>query len=258
MPQSRQNGNARRVHSATQKPTAQKQIDPSAPVRINKYLADRGISTRREADNLIASGKIMINGKRAVLGDKVSKTDNVDIVGMAKKTYTYYAYYKPRGVITHSPQKGETDIAASVQLKGVAPLGRLDKDSEGLMILTDDGRITDRLLNPKYTHEKEYTVKVRVPVKDFQLNAINKGMQLEGMKTKPAKTKRLGEKSFAITLIEGQKHEIRRICDALTLPIDSLKRVRIMNVQLGKLAPNEYRKIEGIELKDFLSSLALK
>jgi len=226
-------------------------------VRINKYLADESISTRREADKIISAGKVKINGRTAVLGDKVKPTDKVEVIKKIKNNFTYYAYNKPRGIITHGAQKGEKDIISSIPLKGVFPIGRLDKDSEGLIILTNDGRITDRLLNPKYEHEKEYVVKTRTPISERKLAIMERGMDLEGIKTKPCKTKFLGEKSFSIILSEGQKHQIRRMCDALTLPIDSLKRVRIMNIEIGKLAPNEYRKIEGKELEDFLKSLNL-
>lgn len=226
-------------------------------IRINKYLASQGISTRRDADKLIEAGKVRLNGRRAILGDKVKEGDKVEVSKKLNHDFVYYAYHKPRGIITHSPQEGEKDITSSIPLKGIFPIGRLDKDSEGLIILTNDGRITDRLLNPKYDHEKEYTVKTRVPVKEFQLKAMEKGMELEGIETRPCKTKLLGEKAFAITISEGQKHQIRRMCDALSLPIESLKRVRVMNIQLGKLTPNDYREIKGDELKKFLTSLSL-
>ncbi len=226
-------------------------------IRINKYLATQGVSTRRDADKLIEAGKVLINGRRAILGDKVNEGDKVEITKKIKNNFVYYAYNKPRGVITHSPQRGEKDILTSVGLEGVFPVGRLDKDSEGLIILTNDGRITDRLLNPKYDHEKEYMVKTRVPVKENHLSTMEKGMELEGITTAPCKTRFVDERTFYITLSEGQKHQIRRMCDALTLPIDSLKRVRVMNVRLGKLEENAYRKIEGDELKEFLNSLGL-
>ncbi|MFA5652053.1 MAG: pseudouridine synthase [Candidatus Paceibacterota bacterium] len=226
-------------------------------IRINKYLATQGVSTRKNADKLILAGKVLINGRKAVVGDKVREGDKVEISKKIKNDFIYFAYNKPRGVITHSPQKGEKDIVSSIDIKGVFPIGRLDKDSEGLIILTNDGRITDRLLNPIYDHDKEYVVKTRVPVKPFQLKAMEKGMDLEGIQTKPCKTKLLNEFSFSITISEGQKHQIRRMCDALTLPIESLKRVRIMNIRLGNLNSNEYRKIEDVELKDFLKSLSL-
>jgi len=226
-------------------------------IRINKYLATQGVSTRRDADKMIEAGKVVINGRKAILGDKVKEGDKVEITKKFAHNFVYYAYNKPRGVITHSPQNGEKDIITSVGLKGVFPIGRLDKDSEGLILLTNDGRITDRLLNPKYDHDKEYIVNTRVPIKEYQLNAMEKGMELEGITTAPCKTKYIDEKTFSITLSEGQKHQIRRMCDALTLPIESLKRVRIMNIKLEKLKPNMYRKIEGEELKEFLKSLSL-
>jgi len=229
----------------------------SKGIRINKYLAMQGVATRREADKIISSGKITINGRKAVLGDKVNEGDKVEIIKKIKNNFVYYAYYKPRGVITHSPQRGEKDIASSINLKSVFPIGRLDKDSEGLIILTNDGRITDRLLNPKNEHDKEYIVTTRVPYEDYKLKTMEKGMDLEGISTAPCKTKSIDEKNFSITLSEGQKHQIRRMCDALTLPIDSLKRVRVMNIKLGQLKSNMYRKIEGEELKEFLKSLSL-
>ena len=231
--------------------------EKSNGIRINKYLAMQGVSTRRDADKIISAGKVTINGRKAVLGDKVNDGDKVEITKKIKNDFVYYAYYKPRGVITHSPQRGEKDIVSSINLKNIFPIGRLDKDSEGLIILSNDGRITDRLLNPKYDHDKEYIVTTRVSYEDYKLKTMEKGMDLEGISTAPCKTKRIDEKSFSITLSEGQKHQIRRMCDALTLPIDSLKRVRVMNIKLGQLKSNMYRKIEGEELKEFLKSLSL-
>jgi 23S rRNA pseudouridine2604 synthase len=231
--------------------------EKSEGIRINKYLAMQGVSTRRDADKIIAAGKVTINGRKAILGDKVKDGDKVEILKKIRNNFVYYAYNKSRGVITHSPQRDEKDIASSISLKGVFPIGRLDKDSEGLIILTNDGRITDRLLNPKYVHEKEYVVKTRVPIKDYQLNTMEKGMVLEGINTAPCKIKHIDENTFSITITEGQKHQIRRMCDALTLPIESLKRMRIMNIKLNNLKSNMYRKIEGEELKLFLKSLSL-
>lgn len=232
-------------------------MEENKEIRINKYLADKGIFTRREADKMIEAGKVFINDRKAILGDKVRETDKVEVRNKTKTNYSYYAYNKPRGIITHSPQKGEKDIASSIGLKGVFPIGRLDKDSEGLIILTNDGRITDRLLSPKYQHDKEYIVKTSKPVKQFQLSIMEGGMELEGINTKPCKTKLLNDDTFSITLTEGQKHQIRRMCDNLSMQIESLKRVRVMNINLNDLKTNMYRKIEGEELKKFLNSLSL-
>ncbi len=233
-------------------------MEEKKEIRINKYLADKGVCTRREADKIIESGKVFINDRKAVLGDKVRETDKVEVKNKTKTNYSYYAYNKPRGIITHSPQKGEKDISSSINLKGVFPVGRLDKNSEGLIILTNDGRITDRLLSSKYEHDKEYIVKTSKPIKQFQLSIMEGGMELEGIETKPCKTKLLDDNSFSITLTEGQKHQIRRMCDNLSIKIESLKRVRVMNIKLGDLKTNQYKKIESEELKDFLVSLSLE
>lgn len=228
----------------------------SKEIRINKYLADQGVSTRRNADKLIAAGKITINGRKAVLGDKVKEGDKVEIMHKIKTNFSYYAYNKPKGLITNKQTKNEKDIMSEVGLKGVYPIGRLDKDSEGLILLTDNGRITDKLLNPIYEHEKEYIVKTRTPIKEHQLRVMERGMNLEGdLKTKPCKTKYIDENTFSITLSEGKKHQIRRMCDAFSLPIQSLKRVRVMNIELGNMKPGQYRKIEGKELETLLKSL---
>src|SRR3989344_1458390 len=136
------------------------------PMRINKYLALKNYATRRGGDELVSKGLVFINGRKAMLGDKVSEADTVEVKlkGKAKK-FVYIAYNKPRGVITHSPQGDEHDIKEALKgapsLEKVFPVGRLDKDSHGLIILTDDARVTDRLLNPKFEHEKEYEVETR-------------------------------------------------------------------------------------------------
>lgn len=228
------------------------------PMRINKYLALRGLTTRRGADTLIQKKQVLINGKFAVLGSKVNEKDTVEVKNAPKKQdYIYLAYNKPKGVITHSPQLGEKDIKGSINLKNVFPLGRLDKDSTGLIILTNDGRITDKLLNPKYEHEKEYVVKVNEKLRDNFKEKIEAGLNIEGYQTKKCKVKVLGEKSFKITLTEGKKHQVRRMVVALFNTVADLKRTRIMNIELGDLASGKYRKIEGEELKKFLSLLGV-
>lgn len=227
-------------------------------MRINKYLADKGFATRRGADKLIEEGKVKINGKKAQIGQQVESTDIVEVNVRQEKKYKYFAYYKPRDIITHSPQnKGEREIKDIVKDKDIFPIGRLDKDSEGLMILTNDGRITDRLLNPKYYHEKEYEVRTRIPISDFALSIFKKGVDLGDFKTRPNKVKRIDEKTFLITITEGKKHQIRRMCDAVNVPIDNLKRIRFMNIKIGDLKENEKREIKGEELSKLLASIGL-
>lgn len=226
------------------------------PMRINKYLASKKYCTRREADALIEKGTVLINGKRAVVGDKVRESDVVQVL-FRKKKYRYYAYHKPRGVITHSPQGEEQDIAASTSLTGVFPVGRLDKDSYGLIILTDDGRLTDALLNPAHAHEKEYVVMCSTALpKNFKAK-MERGVDIGGYVTKHCTVEVLGEKKFSIVLTEGKKHQIRRMCGFFGLSAIDLKRTRIMNIRMGSLRPAEHREIRGAELQEFLASVGL-
>jgi 23S rRNA pseudouridine2604 synthase len=229
------------------------------PMRINKYLALKNYSTRRGADKLIEGGRVYINGRRAVLGDKVEKTDEVE-VKIKKgdlKEYQYFAYNKPMGLVTLATTKGEKDIVSSLELKDVFPVGRLDKASHGLIILTSDGRVTDRLLNPKHEHEKEYVVSTVQKLRSSFKEKMEAGVEIDDYVTKPSKVKILDDNKFSITLYEGKHHQIRRMCSALFAEVKDLKRTRIMNIKLDKLAPGSYRKIEGAELENFLKSLGL-
>jgi len=231
---------------------------PEYPMRINRYLAQKGFATRRGADDLVARRKVTINGKPAVLGSKVEKNDRVEVAGgKYVKHYKYFAYYKPVGIITSAPGEGERDIAQSVRIPGVFPIGRLDKDSEGLMILTDDGRITDRLLNPARVHEKEYQVQVKDELRSSFKRKMEAGVNIEGYETKPCRVTIVNDSTFRVTLTEGKRHQIRRMCAALFQEVKSLRRIRIGNIALGKLSPNGYRPIEGAELAAFLKDLGL-
>ena len=226
-------------------------------MRINKYLAHKNLCTRREADTLIIAGKVLINGRKAKLGDQVAEADKVDVRFRAK-AQRYFAYNKPRGIITHSPSRNERDIRQSTPLVGIFPVGRLDKDSHGLIILTDDGRITDKLLNPEYEHEKEYIVTVKEKLASNFKQRMEKGVHIEGYTTKPCIIKILGDKKFSITITEGKKHQIRRMVAALHNTVVELERVRILNIRLDGLAPGAWRPITGDELKTFLAQIGIK
>lgn len=227
-------------------------------MRINKYLAHEGIATRRGADELIARGKVLINGRVAKLGEKVQKGDKVELRGKASaKKLLYYAYNKPVGVITHSPQHEEKDVKQSVPLD-VFPVGRLDKDSSGLLILTNDGRVTDRLLNPDYNHDKEYRVRTAEPLRESFKKKMEAGVNIEGYLTKPCAVRKTGAKSFTITLTEGKKHQIRRMVAALYNSVVELERTRILNIRLDNLATGTWRLIAGEELATFLSRIGVK
>ncbi len=227
------------------------------PMRINKYLAVQKYCTRRAADLLISGSKVLINGKAAVLGDKVQEGDVVEVRFRPKK-YRYFAYYKPRGIITHSAQgDDEEEIADIMPVEGVFPVGRLDKDSYGLMILTDDGRITDALLNPKYKHEKEYKVRCTAPLPSHFKEKMEEGIDIGGYITKPCRVEVWAPNAFSITLTEGKKHQIRKMVGTFGLNPSELQRVRVMNIKIGNLAPGSYRAIKGTELDIFLRSLGM-
>lgn len=224
---------------------------PSYPMRINKYLALNKYSTRRGADELIEKHQVFINDRMAVLGDKVMEKDVVEVRFRGKqKPLVYFAYNKPKGLQTE-------EIKYDVALKDMFPIGRLDKDSHGLMILTNDGRVTDRLLSPKYDHEKEYVVSVKDKLRTSFKDKMEAGVKIEKETTLPCKVKVINENTFRIILTEGKKHQIRRMCVALFQEVRDLKRVRVMNINLGKLAVGAHRQIEGEELNVFLKSLGL-
>ncbi len=239
------------------------------PMRINRYLAQEGVATRREADELVARNKVFINGRAAKLGDKVNEGDRVELRGKnPPKKYLYFAYNKPVGVITHSPQTGEKDIRQSVAkeargtqdrgMRDVFPVGRLDKDSSGLIILTNDGRVTDRLLNPDREHDKEYRVRTAEPLRDGFKKAMEAGVNIEGYLTAPCTVRKTGPKSFVITLTEGKKHQIRRMVAALHNQVVGLERIRILNIGLDGLAAGEWRPLRGEELAVFLSAIGIR
>ncbi len=241
-------------------------------MRINKYLADNQYASRRKADELISAGKVFINGKKAVLGDTVDPADTVEVKLTGNETKpVYYAYYKPEGIVTHSPQGDEVDIKTAINqvLKSsekalnLFPIGRLDKDSHGLLILTNDGRITGKLLDPEEGHEKEYVVetKERLPL-NFEMR-MERGVVVEDgngnkFKTKPCLVRILGDRKFSIILTEGKKRQIRKMCEAIGPHVVDLKRIRIMDIELGHLSPNSLRKLKGDELDNFLSELGIK
>src|SRR3989344_857916 len=229
------------------------------PVRINKYLAEEKHSTRRGADELISEGRVFINGRLAKLGEMVNEGDLVEVRFRTgkKEKMVYLAYHKPSGVVTHSPGPGEEDINGRVKLTGIFPIGRLDKDSSGLIILTNDGRVTERLLNPIYFHEKEYIVTTKDKLRASFKQKTEGGLKIGDETTRPAKVEILGEREFKIILTEGKNRQIRRMCSVVFQEVETLKRVRVMNIKIGDLKENAWRDIEGEELEVFLRSLEL-
>lgn len=231
------------------------------PIRINRYLALNNYCSRREADALIEKGVVSINGKKAKIGDKVNETDKIEVnskVAGVMKKYVYFAFNKPRGIVSHSPKDGQKSIKdITYSADDVFPVGRLDKNSRGLIILTNDGRINDKMLNPERNHEKEYVVTVNKPITNIFLKVMRQGVQLEDFKTKEAVVEKKDETTFHIVLTEGKKHQIRRMCTALGWEVVDLKRIRVMSVQLGVLGSGQQRKIQGAELEKLLASLGM-
>ena len=218
-------------------------------MRINRYLAWQKHSTRRGGDELVQKKQVLINGRFAELGDKVNEKDVVEVLKSKKpKSYLYFAYNKPAGETTDTPIFLNKDIF---------PLGRFDKDSHGLMLLTNDGRVTDRLLNPEYAHEKEYIVVIKEKLRPNFKQKMEAGVDIEGYKTKKCKVEILNNFTFKIALTEGKKHQIRRMCVALRNEVKDLKRTRILNIELGNLPAGSHRAIGGEELNMFLKNLGL-
>lgn len=235
-------------------------MEATFPMRINKYLAFKKYCTRTAADSYIEQGLVTINGKKARLGDKVQQTDIVE-VKLPKQSFRYLAYNKPRGIITHSAQKdidaNEKEIKEIMPVPGVFPVGRLDKDSHGLIILTDDGRLTDALLNPEHEHEKEYDVVCAHKLPSYFKDKLEAGIDIGGYVTKPCEITMRGDKKFTIKLTEGKKHQIRRMVGAVGASTIDLRRTRILNIELGGLKSGQYRKINGAELHAFLKAVGI-
>ena len=235
-------------------------MEISYPVRINRYLAIHNYATRVGADELIKKGLVTLNGRKAVLGDKVYEGDRVEVKKTGKeKTHVYYAYNKATGVSTN-PEPGTKDILSTTRFpERVFPVGRLDKDSHGLIIMTNDGRVTDRLLSPNYVHEKEYVVKVEPGISDGFITAMGNGVKFDGFISKKCKVTRKSNSkdTFIIVLTEGKKRQIRRMSEALHHTVIDLKRVRVMNIELGKIPLGGYQEIKGKELAEFLKLLKL-
>ena len=235
-------------------------MNPLYPIRINKYLAQKNYSTRVGGDELIKKGLVFINGRKAVLGDQVNEHDEVTVKTKGdKKEYVYYAYNKNIGVSTN-PDTTSKDILQVTRFPvRVFPVGRLDKDSHGLIIMTNDGRVTDRLLSPRYVHEKEYVVKVEPAFSDKFIELMSNGVHFDGFISKKCKVwrKPKSKDTFHIVLTEGKKRQIRRMCEALHHNVVNLKRIRIMNIELEKIPLGEFKEIKGKELTELLKQLNL-
>jgi 23S rRNA pseudouridine2604 synthase len=230
------------------------------PIRINRYLALKNYATRKEADELIKKGFVFINKDKAVLGTLVNENDEVRVNRKKiKKVYKYYAYNKPINVSTNPEPKTKDILSTTSFPVKVFPLGRLDKDSHGLIIMTNDGRVTDRLLSPKYIHPKEYVVKVEPNFSDKFLELLQAGVRFDRFVSKKCSAfrQKTSKNIFHIILTEGKKRQIRRMCEALHHRVIDLKRIRILNIHLENIKSGEFREIKDKELNEFLRLLKL-
>lgn len=233
--------------------------------RIQKILSARGIASRRKAEEYIRAGLVLINGKPAEIGQKADpETDNIEVKGEvveARKEMLYYVINKPRGVVTTNADLAEKLTLQQIlpkELRGkVYPVGRLDKDSSGLLLLTNDGVLAYRLTHPKFDHEKEYEVTVEKDVMEGQLEKMRNGMIILGERTKPAVVEKTGKRTVRIILTEGRNRQIRRMCMKVGNPVVTLKRIRIMTLTDSQLKEGRIRPLTAAERAALLASVGL-
>lgn len=233
-------------------------------IRLNKYIAMAGICSRRDADKLIEEGKVSVNGKPAEPGYKVLPGDSVKVGSKLIKAKeqdekVVLAYYKPVGVTTtERDAHAELTVGELVRYKDrVTYAGRLDKDSEGLLLLTNDGDLIHEMMQGKNAHEKEYLVKVNKTINEEMVEKLSKGIYLKDLKvtTRPCEVKRVSKNTMQIVLTQGLNRQIRRMCQAVGLKVTELKRVRVVNVTLGGLKPGEYRVLSNDEVNELRKKL---
>jgi 23S rRNA pseudouridine2604 synthase len=222
-------------------------------VRVNRFFTEHGICSRREADRRVEAGRVRINGRVARHGDAVEEGDRVELDGaplhVAEKRAVVLAYHKPPGIeCTSDPRVPENIIAAVGYRERVFHIGRLDKYSEGLILLTNRGELVNEILRARGGHEKEYRVEVDRPFSNDALDRMRRGIVLDGRRTLPCRVKRTGARSFQIVLTEGRNRQIRRMCEAEDLRVLRLVRVRVMNILLGTLRAGRWRELEPEEL----------
>ena len=229
-------------------------------VRINKYLAERGVCSRRQADALIDEGKVIVDGKIAEKGMTVTGEETIQVSGKnissVRPKLQYLAFHKPVGIMTSVDPNGYDTIATFLRLKErLFPIGRLDVASSGLLILTNDGNLSEAITHPRGNHEKEYVVTVDKPITDEDLGTMERGMTILGSKTKPTQTKRIASNQFHMILTEGRNRQIRRMCEKLGYEVQALTRIRVMNIRLGTLPPGHTRPLTQQEISELKRAL---
>ena len=235
--------------------------DSKKKVRINKFLSEIGYCSRREADKLVDSKKISVNGKVITMGTKITPTDKIEIDGIEiekkRGEKVYIAFNKPKGIVCTTNTKVEkNNIIDYINYpKRIFPIGRLDKLSEGLILLTNDGDILNKILRSRNNHDKEYIVTLNKSIKDDFINKMSNGIPILGRKTKKCFVKKIDNNKFKIILTEGLNRQIRKLCNHFDYKVKFLKRIRIINISLGNLRVGQFRNFTKPELNDLLYKL---
>lgn len=228
-------------------------------VRINKYLSTCGFCSRREADRLLGEGRVTVDGSTAGMGDRVHGGQTVRVDGTIIQNpegRTVIAFHKPAGIVCTSSKKEKNNIIDYLHFdKRIYPVGRLDKDSTGLILLTNDGELTDRILRGRNGHEKEYIVRINKPIKKEIVRAMEQGVPILGTMTRPCRIDLLNPRTLRMVLTQGMNRQIRRMCEYFGYRVVTLKRVRIMNIELGDLPEGTWRDVTEEELYELEKSL---
>lgn len=227
-------------------------------ISLNKFISETGYCSRREADNLINSGRVLLNNEIAKLGNRYNFGDSVEVDGSLITTATkpkkkekpiYLAFNKPVGITTTTEENIKGNIISYINFpKRIFPIGRLDKDSEGLIFLTNDGDIVNKILRAGNEHEKEYIVRVNKSIDGYFTQKMASGVRIKDGLTKPCLVKKISSHSFRIILTQGLNRQIRKMCEAFDYKVISLQRVRIMNISLGKIPLGKYRLLSEVEV----------
>lgn len=226
-------------------------------MRLNKYLSDAGICSRREADRLVQEGKILVDGKAAVLGMQIEEGQEILVNGKAvqrEEKKVLLLFHKPRGIECTANPKIKNNVISYIDYPiRIYYIGRLDKDSEGLLLLTNQGELVNKMMRAGNCHEKEYLVTVDKPVTEDFIKKMSNGVPVLGTVTRKCRVEKTGEKTFRIILTQGLNRQIRRMCEYLGYRVKRLKRIRVMNLELGDLPVGQYREAEKKELEDLKS-----
>lgn len=226
-------------------------------IRLNKFLSDAGFCSRREADRLVEQGRVKVNGKSAVVGQKVTLKDVVEADGKLisrEQEQILLAFNKPVGIECTSDLTNPDNIIDYINYeKRIYPIGRLDKNSQGLILLTNDGSLVNNILKGSNYHEKEYIVTVDKPITEEFIKNMSEGVEILEQITRPCKVSQINRHTFNIILTQGLNRQIRRMCEALGYKVQKLKRIRIMNIELGNLPKGTYRNVTDNELKELMN-----